>query len=166
MNIFIYILLIVLDLFWKVLFFPSSSIFLWFDVLSLMMCLVRFFFFMFICIVDFCFVAPMRFLYHSLYMYKIVLRCWYFNFKCISNILHLCSPLLTIAVLISCLCVDDFLHLLYVCFYQWAFPFIIFLSLVVAFSFLLREVPLAFVEKIFQYPQINQCDTPHQQVEE
>lgn len=33
--------------------------------------------------------------------------------------------------------------------YWWAFPFVIFLFLVVAFCFLLREAPLAFVSKLF-----------------
>ena len=43
------------------------------------------------------------------------------------------------------LCVDYFLPLLYVCLYQWAFPFCNFFFLLVAFSFLPKEVPLAFI---------------------
>ena len=40
---------------------------------------------------------------------------------------------------------DDVLPLLYVCHYWWAFPFMIFLFLVVAFIFMPREVPPAFL---------------------
>ena len=47
--------------------------------------------------------------------------------------------------LISYLCMNDFLLLVYVCLYEWAFPFVIFLFLVVAFIFMLREVPPAFL---------------------
>ena len=39
----------------------------------------------------------------------------------------------------SYLCVDDFQYLLFICLYQWAFLIVIFLFLVVAFSFLLRD---------------------------
>ena len=39
----------------------------------------------------------MRFWFSILCINKSVLSCWSFNFKCISNILRLCSPLLTIA---------------------------------------------------------------------
>ena len=58
---------------------------------------------------------------------------------------HIHTLYLWLLVLVSCLCVDDSLPLLYVCFSSWAFPFVIFLFLVVAFSFTLREVPLVFV---------------------
>ena len=52
-------------------------------------------------------------------------------------------------VLISYLSVGDFLLLFYVCLYWWAFPFIIFLFLIVVFfSFQPREVSLAFVIKL------------------
>ena len=54
----------------------------------------------------------------------------------------------TLQVWMSHLCADDFLPLLYACLYQWAFPFIIFFFLVVAFCFLSREVPLSFVAKL------------------
>lgn len=45
-------------------------------------------------------------------------------------------------------CVDDFLALLSICLYRWAFPLIMFLFLVVAFYFPLREVPLVFGAKL------------------
>ena len=52
------------------------------------------FFLFFVCvsIVDFHFVVTMRFWYSSVYINKIILRCWSFDFKCISIFLHLCSP--------------------------------------------------------------------------
>ena len=43
-------------------------------------------------IVYFWFLVTMRFWYSSLYVNKTVLSCRSFNFKCLSNILHLCSP--------------------------------------------------------------------------
>ena len=53
------------------------------------------FLFLFVCIsiVDFQFVVPMMFWNSCLHINKIVLSCWSFNFKCISNILHLSSSL-------------------------------------------------------------------------
>ena len=51
-------------------------------------------------------------------------------------------------VLMAYFCVGDFLPLLYVCCHLWAFPFIIFLILVVAFSFRPQEIPLGFVVKL------------------
>ena len=51
-------------------------------------------------------------------------------------------------VLMACFCVGHFPPLLYVCCHWWAFPFIIFLILVVAFSFLPQEIPLGFVVKL------------------
>ena len=62
-----------------------------------MLCLDSFFFCVCVSIVDFRFAATMKFWYSSLYIQKIVLSCWSFNFKCIFSILHLCSPPLTIA---------------------------------------------------------------------
>ena len=123
-----------------------SSLMIWW--LILVLCLDSFFFFVCVPIVDFYFAVTMRFWYSSLYIHKIVLSCWSFNFKCISNILHLYSPLSPLLVLISSLGVGDFLPLLYVCLYQWAFPFVVFLFLVVGFSFSPRQVPLAFVVKL------------------
>ena len=76
---------------------------------------------------------------------QIGLSFWSLNCKYISRILNLYSSLLPVLVLISYLCVDDFLMLLYVCFYWWAFSFIIFLFLVLAFSFPPREIPSVFV---------------------
>ena len=46
------------------------------------------------------------------------------------------------------LSVSDFLLLYYLCLYQWAFSFIIFLFLIVAFSFLPREVPLVVIGEL------------------
>ena len=39
---------------------------------------------------------PMRILYSSLYINKTILSYWYFNFKCNSYFLHLCSPFLMV----------------------------------------------------------------------
>ena len=47
-----------------------------------------------VAITDFQFVVTVRFCYGSPYINKIILSCWSFNFKYISSILHLCSPLL------------------------------------------------------------------------
>ena len=73
-------------------------------------------------IVDFWFAVIMRFRYSHLCIIKIVVSCWSFNFRCIFNILRLCSPLLTIAgfdIIFVCRC----------------FPtFIIYLPLAVSFS--------------------------------
>ena len=44
----------------------------------------------------------------------------------------------------------DFLPVYYLCLYQWVFSFAIFLFLIVAFSFLLREVPLVVVELVWR----------------
>ena len=41
----------------------------------------------------------------------------------------------------------DLLALLYICLYQWDFPFVLFIFLV-AFSFSLRKVPLTFLVKL------------------
>ena len=49
---------------------------------------------------------------------------------------------------VSYLYADDFLPLLYVFLFWGSFPLIIFLFLVVAFSFTLREFPLVFVAKL------------------
>ena len=43
---------------------------------------------------------------------------------------------------------DDFISLLYIYLYWWALSFVVFLFLVVAFSFLFREVFLVFVVKL------------------
>ena len=53
-----------------------------------------------------------------------------------------------LVVLISYLCAHDLLPLLYVNHYLWAFPFIIFMFLVVVFFFFLCRVPLVFVVKL------------------
>ena len=68
-------------------------------------------------------------------------NCWSLDWKCISSILHLYPFLLMFFGLVAYLWVDDFLLLPYVCLYWWAFSFIIFLLLVVAFSFHLKKFP-------------------------
>ena len=114
-----------------------SSVVVWW--LALVLCLEFFFFFVCVPIVDFPFAVPMRFWNSSLYINKIVLSCWYFNFKYISNILHFVLLFSQFLVLIWYLCEDNFLSLLYVCLYLWAFPFIIFLYLVGSFLFHLQN---------------------------
>ena len=118
-------------------FFPPSPV-IWY--LSLVMCLDCFFFFVCVSAVDFWIVAPIRFWYSSLYMYQIVFSYW--CLRHISNILYPYSLLLVIAALVH-LCVGDFLTS---CLPSLVSSlFVIFLNLVVAFSFLPREVPLGFV---------------------
>ena len=128
------ILSIVLGIF-EGLFSPSPVI--W--CLSLVMCLYCFFFFVCVSAVDFWFVAPIRFWYNSLYMYQIVFSCWSLTFP-IS-----CTHTLFFSWLLSLiyLCVDDFLTLCLPLLVSSLF--VIFLNLVVAFSFLPREVTLGFV---------------------
>ena len=72
-----------------------SSFLVWW--LTLVFYLDSFYFFVFVSIVDFQFVVPMRFCYSIIYTEKLVFSCWSFNFKCISDILHLYLPLLTIS---------------------------------------------------------------------
>ena len=121
MNVLITILLIVLDLFLKVFFSPSSFVLFSHDLMSIFSDMFGcFFFFMCVSIVDFWFAVLMWFFYNILDMNKIVLSCWCLNFTCISNILHWYSPLLTIAGFDIMLCVDDFLPLFCVCLYYWA----------------------------------------------
>ena len=123
-----------------------SSFLVWW--LTLVFCLDSLFFFVFVSIADFQFVVPMRFCYSIIYTEKIVFSCWSFNFKCISDILHLYLPLLTISgfdIIIVCrwfptftvylpLLVNFPIRNLFVCSYK-------------AFSIPLREVPLTFVSK-------------------
>ena len=103
--------------------------------LTLVLCLDSFLFFVCVSIVDFHFAITMRIWYSSLYISKIILICWSFNFKCISSILHLCSPLLTIA---------DF-DIMFVC--RWFPAFTLYLPLLVSFSihnFLVSSSGLSF----------------------
>ena len=51
-------------------------------------------------------------------------------------------------VLISYLSMSDFLPLYYFCLYKWVFSFVIFLFLIVAFSFLPREFPLVVIVEL------------------
>ena len=96
---------------------------------SLVLCLDCFFFFVCISIIVCWFAFPLRFWYSSLYIYKAVLSCWPYNFKFNS---HICTVLfLWLLFLQTYFPIDDFLLLLYVCFYQWAFQFVIFLFLVI-----------------------------------
>ena len=92
-------------------------------------------------LIDFWFVVTISFWYSNLSTYKTGLL--------ISNacpIACICTLLFSrLLVLNSYLCGGDFLRLLYICLYQWAFPFIIFLFLVVASSFPSRKVPLILV---------------------
>ena len=119
-------------------FFPPSLVLLRFD--GELQCFVWILFYVCVSIVDFWFVVTMRFYNSSLYINKIVLSCWSFNTKCISNILHLCSPhnfwfWYYISVwMISCL------YCIFICLYQWTFPFAI-LLLVVAFLFYFEKFP-------------------------
>ena len=73
-----------------------SSLVLW--SLSLVLCLDCFFLFWCASVVDFWFVVTMKFWYRSQYIYtRLFLSCWSLNCKCISSILHLYAPLLTIS---------------------------------------------------------------------
>jgi len=93
-------------------------------------------------------VVPVIFWYNLIYMCRIVSHCWSFNFKCIL-VFCICPLLFSfLVVLISYLKMDDFL--LYLCLYQWAFSFIIFLFLVLAFPFLLKNVHLVIVHLVWR----------------
>ena len=76
-----------------------------------------------------------------------VFRCWSSNFRCVSSVLHLFPPPLTVAGFDVVFCVGVISYL-YACLCRWVFLFIIFMFLVAVFNFLLREVPLAFVTKL------------------
>ena len=147
MYILIVILKIVLDLFLLVFlpFFCShllfddclycfDSSFLFVDSFCLFMC---------VSIVDFGLWLKWGF-HVGIYMYKIVLRCGSFNFKCVSSILHLFPLFMTAGF--DVLCMDNFLPLVYVCFYLWTFSFVI-LFPVMALLFPLK-VPVVFVVKL------------------
>ena len=134
--------------FYKSFFFPSSFALFSYDLMTNFSVVFGFsFFFVHISIVYIWFVV-MRFWYHSVYIFKIILSCWSFHFKCISYILHLYSShsgwFWYICVwMISYLCwLFAFTgELLFTLFFSifFCFPFIIFLFLVVAFPFLLRD---------------------------
>ena len=99
-------------------------------------------------IVDFWFAVILKFWYKSLYVYEIVLSCWSLNCKCISSVLHLCPPLLTISdfggiIVCGWFCIFTVYIPLLV-----SLSFVVFLFPVVAFSFLPREAPLVFVVKL------------------
>ena len=77
-----------------------------------------------------------------LYINKTVLSSWSFNFKCIFNILHLCSPLLTISGF----------NMIFVC--GWFCIFTVCLPLLVSFSicdFLLSSRGLFFSTQIISF---------------
>ena len=151
MYIIIAILLVVLHLFLLVFFHPSNVLFSCGLMTICYLCLDWFFLFVCVSIVDFWFAVIIKFWYRSQYIFKIVLSCSSLNCKCISSILFLYPPLLTLLVLVAYLCMDDFLSLLYACLYQWALSFVIFLFPVVAFSFPPREVLLVFVIKLVSW---------------
>ena len=60
----------------------------------------------------------------------------------------ICPPLFSCLLVLIYLSMGDFLLLYYVCLYQWAFSFVIFLFLIVALSFLPGEIPLVVVVKL------------------
>ena len=60
----------------------------------------------------------------------------------------ICTLFFSQLLVLIYLCVDDSLCLLYICCYQWDFPFEIFLFLVMGFSFPSREVTLGYVVKL------------------
>ena len=76
-----------------------------------------------------------------------VFRCWSSDFQCVSSVLHLFPPPLTVAGFDVVFCVWVISYLC-ACLCQWVFPFIIFMFVAAVFNFLLREVPLAFVTKL------------------
>ena len=126
--------------FFKSFFLPFlfCGLMLWFDDVFLELSLDCFFFSVCVysvCafIVDFWFLVTVRFGYTHTQTHKICLSFWSFNFKCLSNI-YSHNLFAWELVLISYLCADDFLPVLYVHLYWWAFSFVIFLFLVVAFS--------------------------------
>ena len=114
--------------------------------------------------VDFWFVVTMRF--WCSYLYICVCAYAYTVYVCVytqdyfkllvSLFQHVAFPTSCICtllfsqmlVVIWYFCVGDFLPLLYVCLYQWTFPFMVFSLLIVAFSLASREIPLAFVVKL------------------
>lgn len=57
----------------------------------------------------------------------------------------ICTLFFSQLLVLIYLCVDDFYVYLYICCYQWDFPFVIFLFLVMGFSFPSREVPLKYL---------------------
>ena len=121
--------------------------------LSLVLCLDSFFFFVCISIIDFWIVVTMAFIYSNLYIDMIVLSCWSLNFKCTlrpcvctllpSRLLFLISYFMSncfvypltaycgyrwfyyfcLLIFLLTLYMDDFLPLLYVYLYWWAFTF-------------------------------------------
>ena len=131
-------------------FFPSlpvllSSLIIWW--LSLVLCLGWFFFCVYVSIVNYWFVVIIWFWYSnlSLYIYKIVLICWFLNFKCISHILHLYS---------SHNCwfwssVSGWFPAFTVCLSLLvSFPICNFIISIVTNSFPSREISLVFVTKL------------------
>ena len=77
------------------------------------------------------------------YIYIIVLTCWSLNLKCISNILHLYSPRLTIAAFDIFVC--GLFPTFIVCFCLYSEPTQNFLVSSCSLFFFAREVPSAFV---------------------
>ena len=74
----------------------------------------------------------MRFWYRSLYVYLKLFQVSGLLIANASPVSCICTLLLSwLLVLISYLCMVVFLSLLYVCFYQWVFSFVIFLFIVV-----------------------------------
>ena len=70
----------------------SMSLFfipLWVD--DYIQCYIWILYYVCLSIIDFCSVVSMRFIAISLYIYMIILKCWFFNFKCILSTLHLYS---------------------------------------------------------------------------
>ena len=138
-----YVLTVILLLFWvcfcwSFFFLPFLFFALRVWWLSLVLCLCFFFLFVFVPIVDFWFMVNVSFdiaFYIDTRLAGLLISNA-FPISCNNTLFF--SQLL---VLISYLCVDYFLPLLYVCLYWWALSFVIFLFLVVAFFPRIEKIP-------------------------
>ena len=87
-------------------------------------------------------------IYVYIYTYKIVLSYWSLNCKCISSVLHLYLPFLTISDFGSIIVHGWFRIFTVYMPLLMNLVIVLFLFLVVAFSFLSGEVPLVFVVRL------------------
>ena len=101
-------------------------------------------------IIDFWFAVILKFWCKSLYVREIVLSCCSLHCKFISGVLHLYPPLLMISDF-GGTSVHGWFRIFTVCISLLvSLVIVVFLFLVVAFSFLPREVPLVFVVRLVQ----------------
>ena len=100
-------------------------------------------FLFFVCVYcNFWFVITIRFRFNYLGVYRIIWGCGTLIFKCIFSVLHFYFPLLMLARFDIIFVNRWFSTFVFLYLYQWVFSLETFLILFVAFSFLLRGVPL------------------------